>query len=257
MRMLIDYCPRPWRVMAILGAMAACTAAIPVAAADLQAYTEQWPPYNYVENDRIQGISTDILRAACELANLDCAIQLVPWARGYKIARNTANALLYTTARKPARENQFLWVGPILPRTTWVYTRSEVGKTVTELKDLATVRVGVVREEAAEQDLLAAGVPAGSIHEESSNAVVLRLLLSDLVGAMVDTEVGMAWNLRSLGRPATSVSKQLKLSEDGAYYFALNLKTHPALVQKLQAAVDRLRREGRLDAIVRSYEPSL
>lgn len=225
------------------------------AATDLMAYTEEWPPYNYQEGSQIKGIASDLLRAACEVAQLHCSLQLVPWARAYKIVGTTPNTVLYTTARKPAREALFLWVGPILPRSTWVYTRSE-HSALKDTRDLAGLRVGVVREEAAQADLLQGGVAAAAMVEESSNPAVLRMLLSDMVDAMVDTEAGMAWNLRSMGRPASSVSRQFKLSEDGAYYFALSLKTDPAKVRKLQAAVDKLKREGRLEAIVRNYEPS-
>lgn len=222
----------------------------------LVAYTEQWPPYNFAESGKVQGIATDVLRAACELAELRCSFQVVPWARGYKVVRNTANTVLYTTARKPNREDHFLWVGPLLPRTTWVYARNIPGAPPREAKELAQLRIGVVREEAALQDLQAAGVPASALVEESSNDAVFRMLMGDLVHAMVDTEVGMAWNLRSVGRPAGSVTKLLKLSEDGGYYFALNRQSNPLMVRKLQQAVDKLRAEGRLDAIVRNYEPA-
>lgn len=246
----------PWLRAALTGLLLTAPL-LALAATDFVAYTEEWPPYNYQENADVKGISSDVLRAACEIAQLRCSLQLVPWARAYKIVSNTPNTVLYTTARKPAREALFIWVGPILPRTTWIYTKAEHGPALKDIKDLAALRVGVVREEAAQADLLQGGVPATALVEESSNTAVLRMLLGDIVDAMVDTEVGMAWNLRSLGRPASSVTKQLKLSEDGAYYFALSLKSDPAMVRKLQAAVDKLKRDGRLEAIVRNYEPNL
>lgn len=240
--------------------LALCGAAASAAPADgspgLVAYTEQWPPYNFSEGGKVRGIATDMLRAACTQAQLRCDIQIVPWARGYKLVRHSPNTLLYTTARRPEREDHFLWVGPLLPRTTWVYAHKLPEGTVRDARDLAGLRIGVVREEAARQDLLAAGVPASALVEESSNDMVFRLLMGDLVNAMVDTEVGMAWNLRSVGRPVGSVSKVFKLSEDGAYYFALNLQSDPALVRKLQQAVDKLRADGRLDTIVKNYEPA-
>ena len=93
--------------------------------------------------------------------------------------------------------------------------------------------------------------------EDSSNAAVLRLLLADAVDAMVDTEVGMAWSLRSANLPSGAVTKASKLSEDGAYYFALNLQTDPAVVQRMQASLDKLRRSGRLEAITRQYSSGL
>lgn len=222
----------------------------------LVAYTEHWPPYNFAESGKVQGIATDVLRAACELAELQCSFQVVPWARGYKVVRSTPNTVLYTTARKPSREDHFLWVGPLLPRTTWVYTRNISGAPPREARELAQLRIGVVREEAAMQDLLAAGVPSSAMVEESSNDAVFRMLMGDLVHAMVDTEVGMAWNLRSVGRPVGSVTKLLKLSDDGGYYFALNKESHPLIARKLQQAIDKLRSDGRLDAIVKNYEPA-
>ena len=99
-------------------------------AADLVAYTEEWAPYNFSANGSVQGISTDILRAACQSEKLDCDIQMVPWARAYKIASSTPNTLVFTTARKPSRESEFLWVGPILPRTTWVFGRANLETSV-------------------------------------------------------------------------------------------------------------------------------
>ena len=73
------------------------------------------------------------------------------------------------------------------------------------------------------------------------------------VDAMVDTEVGMEWNLRNASVPASTVTRVVKLSDGGAYYFALNLQTDPKLAKALQDALDQLRRTGKLQAIVTSY----
>lgn len=221
--------------------------------ADLAAYTEEWPPYNYSEGGEIKGIATDVLRAACAIAKLDCEIHMVPWARAYKTAGRTPNTAAYTTARKPSRELEFIWIGPILPRTTWVYVRQDLEKDIHDFTDLAQHPVGVVRDEAAAQDLIAAGIPQSALVQQSSNADVLRLLESKRVDAMVDTEVSMQWHLRQTALAAVAVSRRMKLSDEGAYYFALNLDSDPMLVTKLQSAVGTLRREGKIDAIARRY----
>jgi polar amino acid transport system substrate-binding protein len=127
---------------------------------------------------------------------------------------------------------------------------------VRSVQDLAQLRIGVVRDEAARQDLLDAGVPATSLVEEVSNAEVLRMLMGTRVDAMVDTEVGMEWNLRKASLAATNVTKLVKLSDGGAYYYALNLQTDPARVKKLQDSLDKLRRSGNLQAIVTKYTGS-
>jgi polar amino acid transport system substrate-binding protein len=240
------------RVLAVVVATGALCAA-PAHAADLTAYTEEWPPYNYSEGDIVKGISTDVLRALCETAKLDCDIRMVPWARAYRTASTQANTVVYTTARKPSREHEFLWVGPILPRTTWVYARQGLEQNIHDMTELAQHSIGVVRDEAAQQDLVAAGVPESALVVQASNTDVLRMMLGSSVDAMVDTEVGMQWNLRKVNVSPSAVSKLMKLSDEGAYYFALNLDSDPILVRKLQSAMDKLRHEGKLDAIVRKY----
>lgn len=228
----------------------------PAYAADLEAYTEEWPPYNYSQNGQIKGIATELLSSACESAKLDCEFTIVPWARAYMTVQAKPNTLVYTTARKPEREKDFIWVGPILPRTTWVFTRANLGHKVADFKELARYRVGVVRGEAAMRDLTAAGLPQNTLVPDKSNAEVLKLMGSNMVDAMVDTEIGMAWNLRNAHQSDGSVVKSLKLTDEGAYYFALNLKSDPAIVARLQKAVDTLRSNGKIDALIRLYTQS-
>lgn len=226
---------------------------LPAHTADLTAYTEEWPPYNFTEERVGKGIATELLQEACALAQLHCEIHVVPWARAYKTAQNTANTLVYTAARKPSREKEFLWVGPIAPRTTWVYGNIPTDKQPRTLQELAQWRIGVVRDEAAYQDLLAAGIPTSALVVANSNAEVLRMLSSRMVDAMVDTEVGMQWSLRDAGPGASTVTRLLKLSDEGAYYYAVNPQTPTQTVQRLQEAVDKLRRNGRLQAVLRTY----
>jgi polar amino acid transport system substrate-binding protein len=225
----------------------------PAQAVELAAYTEEWPPYSYAQGGEVKGISTDILREACALAKLECAVHLVPWARAYKTVQMIPNTVVYTTARKAEREKEFLWVGPLFPRTTWVYVRGSIAAKIGDFENLALHRVGVVRDEAAQADLIAAGIPLRAIKPQSSNAEVLRMLATDVVDAMVDTEIGMAWNLKNAALGSFSVVRKMKLADEGAYYFALNLKSDPVMARSLQTAVDQLRRSGKIDTIVRQY----
>lgn len=239
---------------AFLGGFTALLALqVPASAADLTAYTTEWAPYNFEEDQVIKGVSSDLLNEACNLAKLKCEIQMVPWARGYKITQNTPNTLIYTTARKPSRENEFLWVGPILPRVTWIYTSVVGDRQPKSLQELGQWRIGVVRGEAAQQDLLSAGVPASSLVEANSNHDLMRMVQARMIDALVNTEVGMQWQLRTFQGGTISLHRTLKLSDEGAYYYALNRQSDPEHVRKLQTSIDKIRRSGRLDAIVRSY----
>ena len=241
------------RIRLLLALTLALLAPAGAAAASLTAYTEEWAPYNYTEDGAIKGIASDVLRALCTEARLDCRITVVPWARATNTVLNTPNTLIYTIARTPSRESEFVWVGPVLPRTTWIYGRPELEEQIRELKDIAALRIGVVRDDASGPDLLAAGVPASMLAIDSSNTLVLRMYRRSMIDAMVDTEIGMAWNLRLASMPSGSASRLVKLSESGAYYFALNRNSDPQMVRSLQNALDKLKRDGTLDAIKKKY----
>lgn len=224
----------------------------PVFAADLTAYTEEWPPYNYVIDHEVKGISTEILRVACELAKLHCEFRLVPWARAYKIVSNTPNTLIYSTARDPTREKQFVWVGPILPRNAWAYGKTGMNTDIHGFKDLTSTRIGVVRDDAAQNDLIAVGVPISSFLVVNSHLDALRLMMLDKINLVVTTEIGMAWNMQIAGISPAAITKVIKVKE-GDLYYAFNLKSDPVVVVKLQASIDKLRREGKIDSIVSQY----
>ncbi len=225
----------------------------PVSAMDLYAYTEEWPPYNYMVGNELKGISTDILRASCDLIKIKCTIQIVPWLRAYKNVTGSPDTLIYTIARTPQREKEFIWIGPILPRTTWVYGKAGIEATTHNFKDLASTRIGVIRGEATIDELLAAGVPQSSILVLNSNTDVMRMMKLGKVNVVVNTEIGMALNLHDIGMPADAVSKLFKLSEGGSLYFAMNLQSDPALINQLQNGIEKLRHEGKIESIVRSY----
>lgn len=241
-----------WQKIWLCLALASCQVSL-VLAEDLHAYTEEWPPYNYMAGNQLKGISTDILRASCELIKINCVIQLVPWLRAYKTVVETPNALIYSIARTPQREQEFVWVGPILPRTTWIYGKAGLAVTVHNISDLAGTRIGVIRGEASQTELLAAGVPQASILVLNSNTDVMRMMKLGKIDVVVNTEIGMTLNLKNIGMPSDAVSKLFKFSDGGSLYFALNLRSDPVLVNKLQSAVDKLRSEGKIEAIVRRY----
>jgi polar amino acid transport system substrate-binding protein len=242
---------RPWR-LGLLWALAIAFA--PAArAADLEAFTEDWPPYNFAQRGAVVGIATDLLREMCAQARLACEISIVPWARGYSRVLGTPNTLLYTTARTPERESAFLWIGPFLPRQTWIFERRSKPLQLQKLSDLNQFRVGVVRGDAAIEDLLREGVQRLQLEMVATEVINLRKLMAAHVDAITGTEVGVAWTLRGQGLNGDTVQKSLQLSAPGGYYFAVNPGTAPEVVQKLRDAFAKLQSQRRVEALTSRY----
>jgi polar amino acid transport system substrate-binding protein len=219
----------------------------------IKAYTEEWPPYNFIRDNQLVGVSTDILRHICADTKIECDMQMVPWTRAYKTVLETPDTVIYTISRIPVREKQFSWIGPILPRSMWIYARAEVAAKIHTLKDIANFRIGAIREEASLSELLEAGVPSSSIQIFNTNTDEMRMLKAGKIDIVANTEIGMQQNQKSFGIAASAMKRMMKLNDGAALYFGMNLNSNKELVAKLQASVDKMKREGKIDAIVQQY----
>ena len=86
----------------------------------LRVLTCEEPPTNYMENGRITGISTDIVRELMRRTHAKGVIQLWPWARAYQTALHKANVVLFTAGHTARRDKLFQWVGPLLKKR-WIF----------------------------------------------------------------------------------------------------------------------------------------
>ena len=233
------------------GCLPACanTAELP----EITAYTDERPPYSFSAQGQVKGIAADLLTGACQDAGLLCRIQVVPWARGYAMALSRPNTLVFAAVRRPDREALFQWIGPIMPRSIWVWVRNDALQRTGGSTQLKDYRFGIVRGNASLPDLQAAGVPAGSISIESSQAALQRLLERGWIDAVIGTELAMNWTGRTARDSAAPMTRLTKLSDEGAYHYALSTKTDPRVVDRLQASIDKLRRNGSLDEIMKRY----
>ena len=80
----------------------------------LTIYTEQFPPYNFVEDQKYKGINLELVRMACNRANIRCEFQLLPWRRAMKMAKSNPNAGIVSISKTPERKPHFNWVGPLV-----------------------------------------------------------------------------------------------------------------------------------------------
>ncbi len=89
---------------------------------ELQVVTENWRPYNYLKNGKIQGVSTTVVKKVLKQAGIKYKIDVYPWARAYKLAQDHDNVLIYTIVRIAPREKLFKWVRPLgKGGTTFLY----------------------------------------------------------------------------------------------------------------------------------------
>ena len=226
-----------------------------VSAAPLAILTEEFPPYNYTEDDRLRGISTDILRLMLAQAGMDVpaqSFQVLPWSRAYQDALSHPGALLFSVTRTQEREGLFKWIGPIAPNRNVLLARKDRRLDISDFQQAQDLRVGAIRDDAGEQLLVARGYPPKWIDLTSDARSNMLKLESGRIDLFAYPETVFKWMVAQSGKNVDDYETVFVLHE-GHVYFAVNKNTPDEIVEKLQKSLDALKESGKVQEIIDSY----
>ncbi|MFQ2241092.1 substrate-binding periplasmic protein [Aeromonas dhakensis] len=225
------------------------------AAETLQVVTEDYAPYNYLEEAEVKGLGTEVVEAMLEEAGFEYSLDIYPWARAISLARSRPNVLIYSISRFPEREAQFQWIGVIARIDFHVFAlakRDDI-KPFSQLSQARAWSIGTVRNDALEQYLISrnfSNLQRNNNHE----ANLLKLLMGRIDLWPVSQETAYYY-----ARQAGYGSSTLKIVHDiedftgGDLYVAASLKTSPEVVKRLQEALATIKQNGIYDGIVKRY----
>lgn len=217
--------------------------------------TENLAPLNYLDEGDPQGFSVELLRLMTAQAGIRLRLQVLPWPRAVQLAEASPHGVLFSLTRTPEREARFQWVGPIAQRRILLYRlASRTDLTMSQLDELGSARIGVARDSAADRELQAAGLKPGQQLEQGlDDATNVRKLLAGRMEYVALLDWAAAWNLRQLRLPYGTLQAVMEQDVSRAYWYGLRLDADPALVHRLQAALDALRQDGRYDKLRQRY----
>lgn len=219
-------------------------AGAPTTLAPLTFITEEYPPYNYLDNQQLTGVSVDLVEAMFAATNTPLSrhdIRHYPWGRGYELALSQPNTVLFSTTRTPARETSFHWVGPIAQDRVVLLAHRDAPFTLDTLSQAIDddLKVAVIREDIGAQALLEAGYPARLLVSSLDNRSALNMLTCGRVDLWAYSGEVAARIAESEGHPSGSLIPVHTLSES-SLYFAINQATDQRLVTLMQQALDRV-----------------
>jgi len=228
-------------------------AAQDVATPSVDAYGEDFPPLSFVRDGEPAGVAVDLLKRACAAAGVVCRVHITPWARAYHTAQTQRNCMVFSTIRTPERESGFLWLGPFLPRTSWLYTLSSTPFSANRLSGGDGFVIGTVYNDVSIGELRQIGVPDSAMENSPTLDDSRRKLMAGRVAAVVDTESSMRWFLKTHGYEHPRVKAVMPLGETGDYYYALNPRSDPAVARKLRDGLTAVLAARALPDIMDSY----
>ena len=220
--------------------------------------TEDLPPLNYQDGNKVSGIATEIVQATLQKAGLSATPRVYPWARAISMAEQQENVLIFSIARIPEREKRFQWIGPLFPFSESIYKLSRRQDIqLTTLEQAKQYQVGVIRGYAVHEMLKREGfVDNRHLQLAKDQEQNLRKLFSGKTDLLVGSELDLRWRLQhhpDIGR-FEDLTRALYLEKSFTHvYMAFGLKTRPEMIETFRRAFAQIQGDGTLDQILSKY----
>lgn len=212
-------------------------------ARDLTYITEQFPPYNYQEDGKLQGISVDLLEKVWEKMDANqkrSVIQLLPWKEGYQETLDENGTVLFSTARLSQREQLFKWAGPIGPIRNVLLAKKDRNVSITAPQDLKKYRIGAISDDSAVQMLQDIGVKKEDLVLENTSRSIIEMLQNGSIDAWAYGDVAGIWLLARSGANSSDFEVAYEFGQTD-YYYAFNRGVPDSSVRSFQDAIDSIK----------------
>jgi polar amino acid transport system substrate-binding protein len=222
------------------------------AAHALTLVTEENPPFNYTEQGKVVGLSTEIVTELAKRASVPVQIKSMPWEDAYVAAQRDKETCIYSTARLDNRELIFSWIGPIATNQ-WALIGKSDFTGVKKVEDARKYRVGVVAKDAKIEFLMSKGVT--DLREVTDDALVPpRLMLGRDDPNRLDLWATSAYGARRTAARANIKDLKLVLNlRRVPLYLACGRNTSTETVRALNQAFEAATKDGALRKISKQY----
>ena len=220
---------------------------------DLQIITENYPPLNYIENGTLQGISVDLMELAFERLDIPVnrsSFQVLLWSEGYTRALNTPNTVIFSTARLPERESQYLWAGPLVSDLKVLFSHALAHPV--DKNDISGLRIVAITNDSG----IGYAIEAGADREK-----IILVPTPEEAVHMIENGTADAWSygkmagIRAIDTYADDPNMIVIGAEIGTIddYVAFNLNTSAEFVDAIHSTLKELKQD-RSETGISAYE---
>jgi ABC-type amino acid transport substrate-binding protein len=197
--------------------------------------TTEEPPTNYTFQDKLVGTTIDIIEEIKRLLNLNVRIEVKPWARSYKIAKEEPGVVIFTAGRTQERvQHGFYFIGPVITRKHALWCKKGKTYNVTSINDIKAMNlnIGSMRGDWRTKFFLDQGI---KVQEVANHELNLVKLLKGRFHLWVSSDVETPPILKKLGYDM-DVIEIAYVFKEAESYIMLSKDTSKDIVEKWQNA---------------------
>ncbi|MGX9460802.1 substrate-binding periplasmic protein [Shewanella sp. A14] len=218
----------------------------------IQFITHPLPPFSYLDNGRLSGFSIDIIQAMMQVTQQSADIEIYPFNRALQLIKSHKNIALFLIAKRPEREVNMKWVGPIISSGVYFYQKRDSALSLAHLEDLKRVQnIGVVLDNADHTYLDSQGFT--NLSTDKAQLQSLKMLHYGRVDVAPMSELVMPFLAKAANIDINTIKRtQIKLY-DSTLYIAFSNDTHDDIVKFWQQAFNELKSSGKYQTIYDRY----
>lgn len=216
--------------------------------------SEQYPPYNYVDqHGKARGISVEILAAMWKHLGIpEQQLEFLPWARSYTLLQREPQTALFAMTYTPQREQLFRFVGPFIATRIVLLAPRSARLQIANSADIAALRIGVVRDDIGASLLDERGIAQDEIIHSNLAENLIQMLHRGRVDAIAYSDDVAEWKMRSAGIDPQEYESVFTLLE-GQLGFAFHAQTPTPWLNQLQQALEQVEASGEAEKIRQKY----
>jgi polar amino acid transport system substrate-binding protein len=196
------------------------------------------------------GLAVEILQEAARRLNEPTAVQVMPFARALAVTKQGVDILVAPPGRVASRESSYQWVAPLVDEVFVLISSKQFQPKPLVRNQLESLTIGVMRNSVGEG--LAAELVINSIEVVPMEVTNAKKLATGRIGAWV-----ASWNTalhaqREAGLDVQNLVRGEVLMRT-TLYVAASLKMSPQNVQRWRVVLEKMRKDGSIEAIEKKY----
>ena len=226
--------------------------------------TEEFPPFNFQENDTPTGLAVDLLVAITKEAGDEIPatdVNIVPLSEGLSTVRNSTGTVIFSIARTPDREEFYRWIGPFASYNIVLFALRSHNIQIHTTDELKNYTIGAVTSDVSVEKLIQLGVSPENIVTNPNPIELFRMLDEGTVDLVTSGDIAGEYFIKKMnGKPESY--KIVYRMESTPLYYAFNKDTPEDQIKKFQQAFERISQppeEGGfsgLDQVISAWNPA-